>query len=337
MKRWDYRRLSVALLASLLLWAIVAIACMCIGSNGRLGWPHDPDTQAFRFRVVGVASIVGARIASAGVAYQAILRNPLADPYLLGVSSGATLSSFLWRLPTFAVLTGPALLALGQQGCAFVGALLAVAVVLALAGRRGRIDPVTLLLVGVIVNSINGALFLLINALEPQLLAATGGMLSFLVGGIQTNLADSEIVAAGICAAVGWIVLLFISGQLNAAMLGDAESQALGISIHRLRWIALIAASIITAAAVAVSGPIGFVGLICPHLARLVVGNDQRRLLPIATAIGASLLALSDAATRILSSSQLGQTMLPVGVLTALLGGPFFLFLLFRERRGVGV
>lgn len=337
MKQWDYRRLFNALLASLLLWAVVALACMCVGSNGQIGWPHDPITRGFRFGVVGVASIIGAALASAGVAYQAILRNPLADPYLLGVSSGATLSSFLWRLPVFGAASGAAALALGQQGFAFVGALLAVAVVFALAGRRGRIEPVTLLLVGVIVNSISGSLFLLVNALYPELTAATGGMLSFLVGGIQTNLTTSQIAAAGICAAAGWIVLLFVSGQLNVALLGESEARALGVSIHRLRWIALIAASIVTAAAVAVSGPIGFVGLICPHLARLMVGHDQRRIFPIATALGASLLAVSDAATRILSSTQMGQTLLPVGVLTALLGGPFFLLLLFRERHEMAV
>jgi iron complex transport system permease protein len=206
-----------------------------------------------------------------------------------------------------------------------------VGVVFLLAGRRGRIQPVTLLLVGVIVNAINGALFLLVNALKPELTAATGGMLTFLVGGIQT-LATSQIWAAGGCALAGWLVLLFISGELNVALLGEAEAGALGVRIHRLRWVALIAASIVTAAAVAVSGPIGFVGLICPHLARLVTGHDQRRLLPFATALGAALLALADASTRLLSSWRFGQTLLPVGVLTALLGGPFFLFLLFRDR-----
>lgn len=156
--------------------------------------------------------------------------------------------------------------------------------VFALAGRRGRIEPITLLLVGVIVNSICGSLFILVNVLYPELTAATGGMLSFLVGGIQTNLGTGQIVAAGVCTAAGWLVLLFISGELNVALLGETEARALGVSIHRLRWIALIAASIVTAAAVAVSGPIGFVGLICPHLARLLVGHDQRRLFPIATA-----------------------------------------------------
>ncbi len=323
----------LTLSVALLLWALPAMLCMCVGSTGHIGWPQDPFTRQFRMRLVITASIVGASLAAAGVTYQAILRNPLADPYLLGVSSGATLTSFLWRLPTYGALLGPTLVALGQQGCAFAGALLAVAVVFALAGRRGRIDPVTLLLVGVIVNAINGALFILVYALRPELTSGVGGILSFLVGGIQTNLSIPQIRAGGICAGVAWLVLLCLSGQLNVAMLSESEAQSLGVRIHRLRWIALIAASVATAAAVAISGPIGFVGLICPHLARLLVGMDQRRLLPIATALGAALLALADAATRLMASATFDQTLLPVGVLTALMGGPFFLFLLSRERR----
>ena len=126
-----------------------------------------------------------------------------------------------------------------------------------------------------------------------------------------------------------------ISGQLNAAALSDVEAESLGVRIQRLRWLGLIVASLITAAAVAISGPIGFIGLICPHLARLFVGTDQRRLLPIATALGAALLALADAASRRLAGQGLAQTLLPVGVLTSLLGGPFFLLLLFQSRRRI--
>jgi len=132
---------------------------------------------------------------------------------------------------------------------------------------------------------------------------------------------------------VGWVILLALSGQLNAAVLSEAEAQSLGVHIHRLRWIGLVVASLVTAAAVAVSGPIGFVGLICPHLARLLVGGDNRRLLPVATAIGAALLAVADGGSRMLSRADMGQTLLPVGVLTGLLGGPFFLILLWRGRR----
>jgi iron complex transport system permease protein len=191
---------------------------------------------------------------------------------------------------------------------------------------------VTLLLVGVIVNAICGAIFLLLNALikDP---ATPGGPLAFLVGGLQTNLRFEQRLAALIVIAVGWLVLMSISGDLNVGILSESEAQSLGVRIHRLRWIALITASLITASAVAISGPIGFIGLICPHLARLIVGNDQRRLLPISTAMGAILLALADAASRMLSRQSAANTTLPVGVLTGLLGGPFFLLLLWRSRR----
>jgi iron complex transport system permease protein len=126
--------------------------------------------------------------------------------------------------------------------------------------------------------------------------------------------------------------LLWFSGQLNAALLSEAEAESLGVRIHRLRWIGLVLASLMTASAVAVSGPIGFIGLVCPHVGRLLVGNDQRRLLPLATALGAGLLAVADAISRALSRPGAAETILPVGVLTGLLGGPFFLMLLWRSR-----
>jgi iron complex transport system permease protein len=286
----------------------------------------------YRIEPVLIASLAGAALAAAGVVYQAILRNPLADPYLLGVSSGAMLAAFLWRLPLF-FATAPLLAAIGQQGFAFAGAIVAVAVVLLLGTRRGRLDPVTVLLVGVIVNAINGSIFLLLYYRYPASTAGSGGgAMSFLVGGIQTNLTSRQEITAAICCAVPWICVLAISGQLNAATLGDAEAQALGIRLHRLRWISLALASIITAAAVAITGPIGFIGLIAPHMARLLLGTDQRKLLPAATALGACLLALADAASRMLDADWFINMFLPVGVLTALLGGPFFLLLLWQQR-----
>ena len=269
-------------------------------------------------------------MAAAGVVYQAILRNPLADPYLLGVSSGASLMAYVWGFQFANDLFGPALVALGQQVFAFCGALVAVAVVLALASRRGRMQPVTLLLIGVIVNAIAGSIFLLLNAMRPERLAGTGSAVAFLVGGLQPSLSSAQRWLAGLCAGGGWIVLFYIAGDLNVAGLSEPEVEALGVRIHRLRWLGLCVASIVTAAGVAISGPIGFVGLICPHLARLLVGRDNRRLLPIATACGAALLPLADAGSRLYYST--GKTLLPVGVLTSLLGGPFFLFLLWRDR-----
>jgi iron complex transport system permease protein len=313
-------------------WLLVAALCLCIGSTtNRFHWPTSPELFRYRLEMVLLASLIGAGLSSAGVVYQAILRNPLADPYLLGVSSGAMLWSFLWRfLPIASLATAGA--AISQQAFSFAGAMTAIAIVFLLSMRRGRLEPITLLLVGVIVNSINGSLFMLLNTLKRDITGGNGGAFNFLIGGIQTNLSLSQEITAAALVAVSLLVLAYFAGQLNIAALGQAEASALGIRIHRLRWIALGTASLMTAAVVSISGPIGFIGLVCPHLARLLVGNDQRRLLPLATALGASLLAIADAASRQLSSATLAQTILPVGVLTGLLGGPFYLLLLWNAR-----
>lgn len=330
MKRWGGGRIICAVLAGVACWALVAGACVCVGSTGRIALPADPFALQYRIEIVLLASLIGAALGSAGTVYQAILRNPLADPYLLGVSSGASLLSLLWYVGALAGATAVAQAA-GQQAFAFGGAIGSIGLVLAIASRRGRIEPVTLILVGVIVNAVNGSLYLLIYFRHPEL-AARGGEFMFLVGQIQTDLTiQQEWLAAG-CAGIGWVVLFYLAGQLNVAPLGESEAQSLGVRIHRLRWIGLAIASIITASVVAISGPIGFVGLICPHLARLIVGHDQRRLLPASTAVGAALLAVADAASRYLSREKLFHSQMPVGVITGLLGGPFFLLLLWQSR-----
>jgi iron complex transport system permease protein len=324
---WGPLRLLITLAVCLLAWAAIALACLCVGSTD-WGWPA-PSLLVFRRESVLVASLVGAALGAAGATYQAVLRNPLADPYLLGVSSGASLAVYIWPLLFGAA---PALLgSVSQQVFAFAGGAASVAVVFLLAQRRGRLEPVTMLLVGVIVNAVNGAVFLLVHYLTRRYVAAgqSGDVLAFLVGAFNTNLTPQQKTTAAVCVFAGVAVLLYLSGALAVAGLGDAEAESLGVRVHRVRWVALIAASFVTASAVAVSGPIGFVGLVCPHLARLIVGTDVRRLLPVAIALGACLLAVADAGSR-----RMGQ--LPVGVLTGLLGGPFFLFLLWRDRRRVG-
>jgi iron complex transport system permease protein len=312
-----------------LAWAVLASLCLLVGSRGT-GWPNRWQLD-IRLPQVLIASLIGAALAAAGVVYQAILRNPLADPYLLGVSSGASLASYIWRLPVVASVAGAVGLThstLSQQAFSFAGALISIAVVFLLSTRRGRLEPLTLLLVGVIVNIVNAAIFLLISEIvRDQTQQAT-----FIVGGIQTPTTQQAIIVA-LGVALAWLILLAISGSLNVAMLSEGEAQALGVRIYRLRWIALLVASLMTASVVAISGPIGFVGLICPHLSRLVVGNDQRRLLIVATAAGAVLLAIADATSRLLAQPQLAGTLLPVGILTSLMGGPFFLLLLWQTRR----
>lgn len=329
MKRWSVARLILTLLVSALLWAALAAACITVGSTGELGWPRDHGVLRIRLDAVLIASLVGAALATAGVVYQAILQNALADPYLLGVSSGATLFAYLWQLPAFT-----AGWVIGEQGFAFAGAMTAVAIVFLLASRGGRLEPITMLLVGVIVNAVNGSIFLLLNTVVKDP-ARPGGPLALLVGGLQTNLtiSSSEVKIAAFLIALGWACLFASSGQLNVALLSESEATGLGVRIHRLRWFAMIVASLITASAVAISGPIGFIGLVCPHLARLIVGNDQRRLIPLSTALGAGLLAVADAVSRRLSTFSSVETVLPVGVLTGLLGGPFFLLLLWKRRK----
>jgi iron complex transport system permease protein len=330
LKRWGPAQLALTLAGGVLAWAVLASLCLMVGST-RVGFPTRAQYDE-RINPVLLSSLVGAALAAAGVAYQAILRNPLADPYLLGVSSGASLAVFLWALPFASA--APLLMGVSQQAFAFTGAAAAVGVAFVLAQRRGRVEPVTLLLVGVIVNSINGSVFLLLVGLNlpRDITMSTGGVFRFLVGDLQTDLSKVQIRAAGTCIAAGWLVLMWFSGQLNVAVLNEGEAQSLGVRIHRLRWLALGAASLATAAAVSISGPIGFIGLVCPHLARLLVGRDQRRVLPIATGLGAGLLALADAGTRVLTKSEALGTKLPVGVITGLLGGPFFLFLLWQSR-----
>jgi len=330
-KTWTLRSLLVTILLSVLGWAIIAAACLLVGSSG-MGWENVEQFWARREPVL-LASLVGAGLAASGVAYQAILRNPLADPYLLGVSSGASLWAYVWRVLPAGALTGAAL-AGSQQVFAFIGAGVSVGVAFLLASRRGRLEPITLLLVGVIVNAINGSIFLFLNAVRRGL-ADTGSEFTFLVGGMQTSLQQSQIITTGVCVGVGWVVLLMVSHQLNIVTLTPAEAQSLGIRVQRLRWMTLIVASIVTASVVAISGPIGFIGLVCPHLARRIVGTDHRKLLPVATAIGASLLALADACSRLLSATTMLGTLLPVGVLTGLIGGPFFLLLLWQHRRQI--
>ena len=330
MTAWNIRKLAGSIALWLVLWAIVAAACMLVGSTtGPLSRPQ----WLYRLEMVLISSLIGAALGAAGVAYQAILRNPLADPYLLGASSGAALATYIYSL--LLGTAGAIAVQIGQQAFAFAGAAAAIAIVLGLAQRRGRLDPVTLILVGVILNAVCGAIYLLIFSLNlsRDITQQTGGPFRILIGGIQTDLTSAQEITAAIAIAGGWIVLLSAAGQMNVAMLSDAEAQSLGVRVHRLRWIAMIAASLITAAAVAISGPIGFIGLICPHAARYLTGPDPRRLLPAATALGAALLVVAEALSRLFSQPTLLGDHLPVGVLTGLLGGPFFLVLLFHQKR----
>ena len=318
-----------AFIGPVALWALVAAGALAVGSTG---WGFiSLETRA---QAVVLASLVGAGLGAAGCIYQAVLRNPLADPYLLGVSSGAALASYLYFSPVWLTGTAAAIaLAAGPTALSMAGAGLAVVLAIGISMRHGRPEPLALVLTGVVITALFASVFVLLTTLRPELTAASGGPMRFLIGALQSPLSAWQWATTTVIIAAGWAVCLRLLPALNVAQLADNEARALGISLGRLRLAALGGASVMVAAAVSVSGPIGFVGIVCPHVARMVVGTDQRRLFPAATATGAILLVAADALCRGLSQPHLLNKMLPVGVITAMLGAPFFLLLLRRARK----
>jgi iron complex transport system permease protein len=272
-------------------------------------------------RVV-LAALVGACLAVAGALFQALLRNPLADPYILGVSGGAALGGI-------GVLTLGAGFGLGYAAvppAAFAGAVGTVLLLLAVAGPRGRLAPTTLLLTGVVFNAFASAAIVF--------LASTAGMAEgasiflWLIGNLSD--ARSEVAGwVGLFLVVGLATALPLSRSLNLLALGEEPAAQLGVEVERVKLVLLVATSLMVGAAVSVSGLIGFVGLIIPHLLRLVLGPDHRLLVPAAALGGAAFLIVCDTAARTLLSGR----ELPVGAITALAGGPLFLFLLRRHQR----
>jgi len=258
----------------------------------------------------------GGLLALSGALLQVLLRNPLADPYILGISGGAGVGAIL------AILLG--LGVAGISGMSFVGALAAMFVVFGLAHGDGSWTQTRLLLTGVIVAAGCGALVALILSLAPD--HKLHGMLFWLMGDLSQ--ATSPKLVLGVLVAVLLVAMPF-ARELNLLARGPDMAQALGVQVGQLRRAVYLVASLATAAAVTQAGSIGFIGMIVPHLVRLVVGNDQRVLLPVSALAGGSLLVVADTLARTLIAPQ----QLPVGVLTALIGVPVFLFLLARDSR----
>ena len=262
------------------------------------------------------AFAVGALLALAGAMMQVLLRNPLADPYVLGISGGAAVAALLSLMLGLAASWLPL--------AAFLGALSSIVLVFSLARGAGAWSSTRLLLTGVMLAAGWGAVIALLLALSPD--AQLRGMLFWLMG----DLGQAEHYGWT------WSILLFglalslpLARHLNVLAHGEHTASALGVPVMRLRWQLYGLASLMTAAAVASAGSIGFIGLVAPHLLRLVVGNDQRILLPGAALLGGSLLLLADTIAR----STFAPQQLPVGVVTALLGVPLFLYLLQRAGR----
>lgn len=293
-----------------------------------LGWPvpvtwaASAETIVFELRVprVLMAMAVGVALSLAGATFQGLLRNPLADPYVLGTASGAALGAAIaLLLPIQVALLGFGLLHL----FAFIGALAAVAVVYRVS-RLGALNSLTsVLLTGYAVGSLLAAGL----AMTMYLAGSNLRQIFFYLLGSFSLASWPQVVIGVPIIAIGSLVILSRARVLNGLLLGEETAAHLGIDVRRERLMLLGVASLITAAAVAMSGLIGFVGLVVPHLVRLVVGPNARLLLPLSAIYGAAFLALADLAARMPGE-------LPVGVVTAIVGAPFFLYLLRRYRAG---
>jgi iron complex transport system permease protein len=285
-------------------------------------WPASAETIVWDLRVPRVLTslVVGTALAVAGATFQGLLRNPLADPYVLGTASGAALGAAIAvLLPVRIVVLGFGLL----QGLAFVGALASIYTVYRLS-RIGGLSPLTsLLLTGYAVGSLLAAGLAMAMYLSG---AALRQIFSYLLGGFESS-SWPQLAGTLPIVVVGCALILLRARSLNGLLLGEETAAHLGIDVGRERVILLALASLITAAAVAVSGLIGFVGLVVPHVVRLIVGPNARLVLPLSALGGAVLLASADVIAR--SAGEI-----PVGIVTALVGAPFFIVLLRRARTG---
>ncbi|MFF7684450.1 FecCD family ABC transporter permease [Microbacterium sp. NPDC007973] len=271
-----------------------------------------------------MAVLVGATLATAGVVMQGVFRNPLAEPGVIGISSGAAVgasASIVFGLTFLGPLTLPAL--------AFAGGLAATVVVYASARADGRTEVVTLVLTGIAVNAIGGAAIALFTYLGST--QQREQIVFWQLGSLNGTRWDDLAVVAPL-AVVGVVACLFFAGSLDLLALGERQAEHLGVRVERLRVIAIVVIALLTCAAVAFCGIIGFVGLVVPHLMRMVLGPGHRLLLPASALGGAVLLLAADLVAR----TAIPGSELPIGMLTALIGGPFFFWLLRRTRRRSG-
>ena len=271
-------------------------------------------------RVLG-AALVGAALAAAGVLLQGLLRNPLADPYVLGTSAGASVGAVIGLV--FAGALGFFLV----PALAFAGAIASILIVWQLARVGAETPIVTLLLAGVVFSAFAGAIVTLLLVMNDRLQLRLASVLGWLMGGVSivtwTQLAVSAaLVAVAIAAA------LAVAWRLDALALGEETAAALGIDVERSKRGVVAIAALLTAAAVSIAGLVAFVGLIAPHAARLVVGPSHARLLPAAAIVGAAFVVLADMTARVI----VAPSELPMGVISGLVGGPFFFALLWRDR-----
>ncbi len=325
------RRAKILLLVLALLFLAVAalrlVVAPSVGSAGALALPADGWTWQHRSLRLGAGAIVGGSLALSGVLLQALLRNPLAAPGVLGLTSGAGLGVFVWIFASVQ-MTGAIGSANPPAYPAIIGAFGALLIVYALGQRRGLIEPVSLILIGVVVSVICSAGMMFLQHLLPAQGWNIGAM--WMLGSISDDTTWARLGAVAGLTLIGLAISLRLAPAMDAAMLSDAEARSVGVRLGALRLALFAIAGALAAGAVLLAGPISFVGLVCPHAIRLLIGPSHRALVLGSTVLGASMIVLADAAVRLID---LGAGRMPIGVLTALIGGPLLLWLLRQEAR----
>ena len=315
------------LTAAVMLWApTVGTTSISLSKafDRSIPWDSNVDAQIFfvaRLPRVLAGALVGATLAAAGVVLQALLRNPLATPFALGVSAGASLGAML------AVTLNLELSVLGITSiplASFAGSIIATAIVYALASSQRRgLSTNVLLLAGVTLNAFFSAMILFVQYIADFTEAIRA--IRWMMGGLDVA-GYTPILASLPFTIVAFITFAFMARTLNLLSIGAEAASAKGVEVVRAQRMAFLSASLATGAAVSLGGPIGFIGIIVPHLVRLLVGSDHRIVLPASALFGASFLVLCDLAAR----TVMAPLEIPVGVVTALIGGPFFLWLLLK-------
>jgi iron complex transport system permease protein len=317
---------------------LIALAAMAAGMAGlRLvigqGFDPAPTLEVLELRAgrAAIGLTVGAALSVAGVLLQALLRNPLASPYVVGISSGAALGVML-NMTVGAGLAAALGLAAGAGDhlAAMLGATATMAVVYLLGQKRGRLDPLGLLLVGVIVNAINGAAMMFLNYMAGPTMR--GQMSLWMLGYLSDNAGWPLTFWVACSTAAGTAGAWAMGRSMDLATFSDAEAHSLGVRLSRLRLAMFLVSGLLVSGSVVLAGPIGFVGLICPHLVRLLIGPGHRPLILGSACAGAALVIGADIAVKLLDR---GQGLMPIGILTAMIGGPVFLLML-RPQLGRG-
>jgi iron complex transport system permease protein len=307
-------------------WRILLHQVPGLGGTITVDWPDFAEQiiMKVRFPRVVLAMLVGASLSLAGAGFQGVLRNPLADPYTLGVASGSAVGA------AFLILFGLQYALLGQWSIpvvAFATGLASLWVVFRLANTQGKFQMETLILSGVVVQAFLGAVVSLMVSMSSQVV---NEILFWLMGSLSLRGWSYSLLLTPYT-FIGLGIMLGYGRALNLFAMGERQAAHLGVHVNRTKTVVLIVATLMTAAAVSVSGIIGFVGLIIPHLVRLLVGPDYRLIIPLSAIYGAAYVLWADTLARML----LSPTEIPLGVVTAFLGAPFFAYLLSRHKRRV--